>query len=256
MIAHLDIIVAKREQASYLRHSYFTTPFKLANITVDKQTEPLQLVWMSSSPGMLEGDCYHINIELEADTALHLQTQAYQRLYQMKTGAVQTLNVQLHAGASFQFIPHPCVPHEGAIYKNVATYQLAENCQLIIGEILTCGRKLNGEVFRFQRYHSLVEIWQNNLLIVRENMLMEPATMPMQSLGLLEGFTHQASLLLIHPTADMATIQLQLLAHLSKQIGVDAGVSKLAVNGLVVRILGNGAEILFDQLQQLVNYGG
>ena len=82
-------------------------------------------------------------------------------------------------------------------------------------------------------------------------MLLEPATMQLQALGQLEGFTHQASLLLLHPSAEMEAIKKQLLQHIQQQTNLDGGISKLSVNGLVVRILANGAEILFDQLQQL-----
>ena len=56
----------------------------MANITEDKTGATLQLMLMSSSPGILDGDEYKIKIELEENCSLQLHTQSYQRLFNMK----------------------------------------------------------------------------------------------------------------------------------------------------------------------------
>jgi urease accessory protein len=56
--AALYIETGLQEGRTILRNSYCTQPFKLANITEDKQQKELHLMLMSSSPGVLDGDVY------------------------------------------------------------------------------------------------------------------------------------------------------------------------------------------------------
>ncbi|HSN61851.1 MAG TPA: urease accessory protein UreD, partial [Ferruginibacter sp.] len=95
MKSTVHIQVAAATEGSYLKKAYFETPFKVANITEDKKNNPLQLMLMSSSPGILDTDEYDIKIDLEEDAALQLHTQAYQRIFLMKQEATQKMQVKL-----------------------------------------------------------------------------------------------------------------------------------------------------------------
>src|SRR3954467_12348453 len=93
MIAKLHIQTAVKGSKTVIKDRFFTPPFKLANVTEDRREDRLKLVMMSSSPGILEGDEYEIKIRLEKGSSLLLQTQSYQRLFSMKTGAGQCMEV-------------------------------------------------------------------------------------------------------------------------------------------------------------------
>src|SRR5664279_4889014 len=176
MIASLYIQTAYRENRTYLKSAYFNPPFKVADITEDKNANQLHLMLMSSSPGILDDDHYQLKIELEQGCSLQLHTQSYQRLFNMKRSASQSLEVYLSPHSSFCFLPHPSVPHEASVFISTNKIYLTQNCSLVFGEILTCGRKLNGEVFLFSKYHSITEVFLQNKLIIKENLLIEPAT--------------------------------------------------------------------------------
>lgn len=251
MTATLHIQTAIREHSTYLKNTYFTTPFKVANITEDKKARPLHLMLMSSSPGILDGDQYQIKIELEEGCSLQLHTQSYQRLFNMKQGASQSLDVILSPDSSFCFLPHPAVPHAASVFKSVNKIYLAKNCSLVFGEILTCGRKLNGEVFLFSKYHNITEVFLQNKLIIKENLLIEPATINLAAIGQLEGFTHQASLIYLHATADEKIISELVNAFLLNQTEIIFGITSAPANGLIVRILGYKAEQLHDCLKMI-----
>jgi urease accessory protein len=252
MIANVNIQVELRDCVSYLKDVYCTTPFKVADITEDKKTNPLKLMLMSSSPGILDGDEYTLNIELAKECSLQLHTQSYQRLFTMKTSAKQMLNVHLKQGASFCFLPHPTVPHEGALFISNNNFYLTDDCSLIFGEILTSGRKLHGESFKFTKYHTLTKVFINNKLIIKENLLIQPALMNMNAMGQLEGYTHQASLIYIHPDADIKQIISTVSDQLNLQQAIAFGVSEAPVNGFVLRLLSQKAEQLFDCLKLIV----
>lgn len=251
MNAALHIQVAMQGERSYLKKAFFTTPFKVMNITEDKTARQLQLMLMSASPGILDGDEYDIKIEVEENCSLHLHTQAYQRLFNMKQGATQQMNVQLAAGASFCFLPHPSVPHEQSIFTSRNNFYLEKNSSLVFGEILTCGRKLNGELFLMSKYHSISNVYVNGQLVIKENLLVQPSLINVHAIGQLEGYTHQASMLCLFDTTDIKIIQEQLLEFLSGKKNIESGISAAPVNGLIIRLLGNGAETLHRCLRNI-----
>jgi urease accessory protein len=251
MICTLHIQTACANNTTYLKNCYCTTPFKVANITEDKKDPTLRLMLMSSSPGILDGDDYRLKIEVAENCSLQLHTQSYQRLFTMKEKACQQMEVHLAKDAAFCFIPHPAVPHEASDFTAKNSIFLSGNGSLIFGEILTCGRKLNGEVFLFSKYHTITEIFIHNKLVIKENLLMQPATINVNAIGQLQGYTHQASLIYLDEKADIKKIMAMVYELLSSQKEISVGVTAAPVNGLIVRILGQKAEQLFDCLKMI-----
>jgi urease accessory protein len=254
MKAQLKILTACITNSTYLKTCYCTTPFKVANITEDKNGNTLRLMLMSSSPGILDGDEYHLNIELEQNSSLQLHTQSYQRLFTMTKQASQQMEIRLAAGASFCFIPHPCVPHEKSAFITRNKIFLTDNCNLVFGEILTCGRKLNGEVFLFAKYHTVTEIFMNDRLVIKENLLVQPQLIDVSAIGQLQGFTHQASLIYLNEHADIKKIMARLTDILTAQEDISFGITAAPVNGIIIRIMGQKAEQLFDCLKMFAGF--
>jgi urease accessory protein len=251
MIAELHIQTAIRNNITFLEKAYNTTPFKIANITEDKKHHTLRLMLMSSSPGILDGDEYKIQIDVAQDCSLHLQTQSYQRLFNMKVGAAQNMEVHLQQGASFCFIPHPSVPHESSIFTARNKIYLSNNCDLTWGEVLTCGRKLSGEIFLFSKYHNVTEIFLNNKLIIKENLLVQPSLVDVNAIGQLEGYTHQATLIYLNQKAPIKTLIKEITEFLSTQTEIAFGITAAPKNGIIIRLLGYKAEQLFDCLKTI-----
>lgn len=254
MIADLHIQTAHVKNITYLKNCYCTTPFKVANITEDKKDPTLRLMLMSSSPGILDGDEYRLKIELEESASLQLHTQSYQRLFSMKQQATQQMEVILAKGSSFCFIPHPAVPHEHSNFTARNKIFLSDNCSLIFGEILTCGRKLNGEVFLFSKHHTVTEIFINNHLIIKENLLMQPATINLNTIGQWQGYTHQASLIYLDEKADIKFLIAGVKELMLSQNDISMGITAAPANGIIVRLLGQKAEQLFDCLKMIAGY--
>ena len=252
MKANLQIEVVESEGISQLQHCYFTTPLKVMNITEDKKSRQLHLMLMSSSPGILDGDEYQMEIKLGPGSSLQLHTQAYQRIFTMKQHAIQQMNVHLAHDSSFCYLPHPSVPHEQSSFTSRNNFYLGSNCHFIFGEVLTCGRKLNGELFVFSKYHSISNVYLNNRLVIKENLLMQPALITVHAIGQLEGYTHQASMLYLQENVDIKSIQQQVLDYLLVEKNIEAGVTTAPVNGLIIRLLGNGAELLYSTLQHII----
>lgn len=251
MIALLHIETKLRDGITYLKKAYFTPPFKLADVREDKKDKTLQLMLMSSSPGILDGDEYQMKIVLNENCSLKLLTQSYQRLFSMKGSASQNMEVNMAQSSSFSYLPHPTVPHENSDFKSKSKIYLSDNCQLIWGEILTCGRNQNGEVFLFSKYHNLTEIYMNGKLIIKENLLIKPLQINVNAIGQLEHYTHQASLIFLNETADAKMLKLDINSFLSTQTGIDHGITETPKNGLLIRILGYKGEQLHNCLNKI-----
>jgi urease accessory protein len=249
MRSEVVIKVAVRNGISRLASSFFTPPLKVADITEDRTAGELHLMLMSASPGVLDGDDLSIRVEVEAFGRLQLHTQSYQRLFQMKEGAVQAMEVFLGKGACFCWLPHPCVPHERAIFTGRNKIFLSEGSQLIWGEVITCGRKLNGEVFRYSKYHVRTEVFIQGQLAILENVCLRPSIFSVEGVGQMEGYTHQASLLYVGSGG--VGIERCLQVCLQALEGVTYGMSEGPAGSLVIRILGNKAEPLYDVLKTM-----
>src|SRR3954471_14532545 len=99
-----DIETIRKANCTCLVKGYAAHPFKLANLGHLACGE-LQLMLMSSSPGILDGDHLNIRIHLGEETSLALNTQSYQRLFTMKHGASQQMQVVMEPRASFTYLP-------------------------------------------------------------------------------------------------------------------------------------------------------
>jgi urease accessory protein len=247
----LHIETALRNERTILKSSFCTAPFKIADITEDKNQKKLRIMLMSSSPGILDEDEFYLEINVAERCNLELQTQSYQRLFQMTQGARQSLNVHLKEDCSIVYISHPLVPHENSKFFSKNKIMMDETSSLTWGEVISCGRKQNGEIFKFSYYHSITEVFYNGKLVVKENILMKPAETDLRCIGQFEGYTHQASLIFIDKASDLNNKREAILSLLQQEDNIEFGMSRLPVNGMIIRLLGYKAEQLFDLLKKI-----
>jgi len=254
MKSSVHIKAGKADGRTVLLKSFFTPPFRIADISDNRKSE-LRLMFMSSSPGILDGDEYVIKVEVEKDANLHLETQSFQRIFQMNSGAQQHMEVEIQSGGSLIFLPHPVVPHKNSMFSSINRFHMDENASLIYGEVLTPGRKMCGEIFQFKTFRNLTEVFMSDRLVYRENIFIMPREQQLDALGLLEGFTHQASWLLIDKNINEEVID-KVFDYLEPQRNITFGLTSLQVPGFAVRILGHSAEELYDYLKHITVLAG
>ncbi|WP_090391260.1 urease accessory protein UreD [Niabella drilacis] len=253
MISTLNFTVAMNGQRSFLKDAYVTQPFRIIPVGQHKSDAHAYLMIMSSSPGILSGDAYEYSIRVKENARLQLQSQSYQRLFHMEASATQKMQITLEKGSSFFFVPHPVVPHKNSRFTSLNRIDMAEGCQLLMSEIITCGRKHHGEVFEFTSFHNFFEVFHNGRLVLKDNILLQPKENDLQAMGMLETYTHQGTLIYSAtagiPSAPGLADQVQEL--LEQEADILGGVSRLQHNGLVVRVLGHGGEQLFTLFQNI-----
>jgi urease accessory protein len=248
----LHVTVGHRATGSYPRHVYCTPPFNLANISQDRDDPAVYMMTMSSSPGILDGDDLDVRVIAEPGSRLMLKNQGYQRVFNMQRGARQKMELHLHAPSEISYIQQPVVPHKNAALYSRNTVRLEDDCVFTLGEIITCGRKLCGEVFRFRRLHSITEVWHRDRLILKDNILLEPALVDVQGIGQAEGYSHQATLVHVNTrSGDVGAAKALAESILDAEDGLACGISQPLPFLLVVRALANGGEPLYDAFQKI-----
>lgn len=256
MECRLDVVAGYKSGRSYMKKFYVGRPFRIVSVGQRKMDNKLYQMIMTSSPGILDGDDYVINIDLEEHAELQLQVQSYQRLYNMDEGASQHLTVKMADHTSFAYVPHPTVPYEESTYKSEVNLTLGEDSQLVYGEIITCGRKYHGEVFKLKHYHSTTQVFYKNRLVVKDNVLIQPDLIPISSIGILENYTHQGSLVFYSSKADVdkkALVNL-FLERAEKHHYIEVGISALEGDGFMVRALGQGGDAIHRYFIEIQDY--
>ncbi|MBZ0242306.1 MAG: urease accessory protein UreD [Bacteroidales bacterium] len=241
-----------REQ-TILKDVYFTPPFNLVEVRENKKNPLLEMMVMSSSPGILNDDFYDINIEVIDGSALNLQTQSYQRIFVSEKGTNQNMHISVGEDAYFSHAPHPVVPHRGARYTARNSIKIKDSSTLLWAEILTCGRKYmaEGELFQFKKHHAITEIFQEGVLIFKDNLYIVPEEIDLKQFGQYEEYTHQGSLFFIAPETDVEGRMNRISDRLSKEEGISYGISKLLDNAYLLRILGNEGEQLYNLFTEI-----
>lgn len=248
MDSRLHIIAGHKAGKSYVKDLFVSPPFRVVSVGQRKNDNKLYQIVMSSSPGILDGDRYQLDIELEKGSALQLQSQSYQRLFNMKDEAVQQLNISMEDNTSFAYVPHPVVPHEDSNFKSKANINIGENSQVIMAEIITCGRKHYGELFKLKKFQNLTEIYHKDKLMVKDNVLIQPDLIPIKSIGNLEEYTHQGTLIFYSTKKDLNKNDLIeiIYTQIESQHEMEIGISAMENNGFIVRALGNGGEVMYN----------
>ena len=265
-MANLYIRAGFKEGKSNLMDSYVSVPFRITNVGQVKDDGSLYMMLGSSSPGLLDSDNHEIEINIEENSRFQLQTQSYQRLYNMKKGSSQTTKINLAPNSFFCYVPHPVVPQESSIFRNRTVINLDKDCELILGEVVTCGRKnseniypnkkISGEIFKFTYFQNVTEIYFNDLLVLKDKIILEPKIHSVNTVIQLEEYTHQATFIYMNTKGSHSICDLieEVLGIIKDEENISFGVSEMAANGFVLRVLGNGGEQLFNCFQQIRDF--
>ncbi|MFR9669566.1 MAG: urease accessory protein UreD [Rikenellaceae bacterium] len=247
MQASIELKVGFKGERSFVRSLYVTPPFRLVSVGQLKRDGACYLMQMSTSPGVLSGDRYDIKVEVESGGRVQLLSQSYQRLFDMDGEAEQVMSIKLGDNAHFSQVPHPIVPHRNSSYSSSSRVEMGCNSSFLQSEIITCGRKYHGEEFAFRCFSNSVEIYSQGVLRFRDKIVLNPSLSPLMECGLLEGYTHQGTLIFqTSEQCDTKAIIESIYAQLAETEDVRFGISQTHYPGFILRILGNDGEKLFN----------
>lgn len=247
----LNISAIKKENKTILDNIYFTAPFKIMNPFYISD-DYIKVMLLSVSAGIMEGDNQNIDIRIGDKTKVEVISQSYEKIHRMKSGnAMRNCNISVGKNAYLKYNPLPTIPFADSSFDSKTKINLEDNSsRLIFNEIITCGRSAMGEKFLFKNYNSHLEIRKKNRLIYRDNTMYNNEFFNMNSIGMFEGYTHLANMVIVNFNKGDSFIEE--VRNIIEEYGeVEGGVTKLQSNDITMKILGNTSQNLINICEEI-----
>ena len=278
-VSRISACAALKDGKTILEDLSFTAPYKIMT-PFEKENGGIQIMPLCASAGIMAGDSQEFSYHVKEGADLEILSQSFEKIHKMDEGsASRTIEVQVDKNAALYYYPQPVIPFAQSAFDSKMTIHLEdETSKLFLLEIISCGRNAHEERFQYRRFSSKVLLYRGEKLIYRDNTRYEPGKMPMEGIGLYEGFTHMANLFLSklcnrdnvdggkETNIDGMDIKKQMnssgtgrtsdrTAELKEKIWqildedseVDGGVTRLTTGDLALRIFGHRAQ----KLQQI-----
>ena len=228
---------------------YNKAPLKIAKpFYLDPPSGELFIYQMNPGGGMLQGDVYRVEVEMEPGSGLFMSTQSAAKIYRTPQGQAAQYNLfRLGPDCLLEYFPDPVIPFAGSKFSGDTEVYLAKGCTAFWAEIVTPGRIRRDEAFQYDYYRSRTRVYWEEELILWDNWCQEPRHKDIASLGICEGFTHQGNLFIFSEKASQGLAD-SLHEKLLEQKNVMGSASLTAKNGIALRLLGKRA----DQVEEAV----
>lgn len=223
-----------------LNDSFFTSPIKIAKPFY--QSNYTEIMMMSASAGILEGDFYDINIYLEENSNLKFTGQSYTKIFKATNkGASQRVKIILEDNAKLIYCPPPIIPFTDSIFCNNTDVYLHKNSKFVLCDILSCGRVTMNEKFKFKSYRSKISIYIDNKLKLLDNQRLVPSEINLENIGFFEGFTHIGLIDIYGMDID----------NISSNDRVSIAVTK-SLDGVFIRMFSNSSDDIIKYINDII----
>lgn len=211
---------------------------------------------ISNAGGILQGDRYAIEIELEPGTQAHVTTQAATRIHEMDANyATQTQNLTLGAGSYLEYIPHPVIPHSHARFVQHTEISIDPTATLVYSEILMPGRKYygTGELFHYDLFSSTVHAARpDGASLFTEKFVIEPHRSSVSRLGAMGSFHVFGNVILLTPRIHADRLFDAVEPAFDKETELAYGACRLPNDaGLLFKVLGMETAPVRDTIRKL-----
>ena len=213
-------------------------------IYLDNSGQPC-FYMVSLGGGYVGGDRYKAEFRLAENAELLLTTLSSTKIYRSKgKPVIQETDIYLAKGSILEYFPDNIIAYQDAHYEQTTVIRMESGATLLYTEILTPGWAPDGSLFRYDTLKLKTEIFIDNQLVVFDHIRMCPEVQDMQGIGLLEGYTHYGSMIVL---GEQVTPQFldQLYENLNiGQSQVRLGLSLLAVTGFTIRVLAFSTQVI------------
>ena len=246
-VSRIALSASNRDGKTILDDVSFTAPYKIMT-PFQKENGGIQVMPLCASAGIMKGDRQQFTYQIGEGANVEILSQSFEKIHKMDGGsASRKIQIQVAPHAILSYYPQPVIPFADSAFDSEMIIHLAdETSRLFLLEILSCGRNAHEERFAYRRFSSKVKIYREGKMIYRDNTCYEPAKMPMEGIGMYEGYSHMANIFL-SASISQPEIQEKITAILDAEKECEGGVTRLAYGDLAVRIFGNRAQ----KLQQI-----
>lgn len=226
-----------------VKDSYHEGAFKLSRPVFLDGTSPTYFL-IHVGGGYVGGDCYHQHFCLEEGAQLTLTTQSATKVYKT-TGkpARQETEMILRKGSFLTYVQDPLIAYEGSQYIQDTTIHMDKGAGVLLTDIFTPGWSESRKDFTYDWIRSKMNVFYDGKRLIMDHLLLQPSDQ-MESILLMEGYSHFGSLLFIHDelSEGIITELEEALSDLGQQARI--GFSRLPTRGLMVRVLANQTQLI------------
>ncbi|MGN0294855.1 MAG: urease accessory protein UreD [Lachnospiraceae bacterium] len=252
-ISKLSLRTQCREGKTIIDDLFFTAPYKVMQ-PFPKAGGGISIMPLCASAGIMEGDRQEFTFHVGEGSDLEILSQSFDKIHKMKEGcALRSVRADIEKNSVFYYYPQPVIPYRDSAFESSMEFCLQdETSHLFLLEVISCGRTAHKEKFAYRKFISKVAVYRKGRLVYRDNTRCEPNRMPMEEIGMYEGYTHMANIYLSRTgKADMTPLQEKIWEILESEPECDGGATKLAHGDLAVRIFGHRAQKLQEIAEEI-----
>lgn len=255
---HLTASVSERggqpdHAETYLKEMRFTAPYKVLS-PFKREDGSIEVMILAVSAGIMEGDTQQIELETEPGAVMECTSQSFEKIHKMNEGyAKRETQIRVADDSTLIYRPLPVIPFAQSDFRSRTEIHLAgAQSRMIYQEILSCGRSASGERFAYRRYDARILVRRKGKLVYRENCRFDPNRYEMEAVGMFEGHSHLANLLLfgMNEAVD-EEIRTCIREKIENDPEICGGLSVTAYGDTVIRIFGDRAQKLQEVCEEI-----
>ena len=253
----LRLDAEERNGKTVAKNVYFQGAFKVMRPIYHDESGQACYYLLNPGGGYLDGDRYQMKISLEKQAKLTLTTQSATKIYKTPhSHAYQEAEFNLKEGSYLEYIPDPLIGYQDARYKQKNVIHMEKGCTLLYSDIITPGWSPGGEKFSYDTLQLINEIYMENELVVYDHIKLSPATQNINGLGLMEGYSHLGSMIVVDEKTnhDLLDRLYEAVPNQTKEYKI--GLSLLPIPGFTVRVLANTTqtiERIFSEFHHIIS---
>lgn len=239
-MSRLYLRAERQGERTVITESSFTSPLKIA--VPFYRGDFTEVMMMSASAGMLEGDDYDIRIHVCEGAALKFTGQSFDKIFKCSEGGriIRKVKINVESGGKLIYLQQPAIPFAGSRFFGETDVRLRSGSVFVIQDVLSCGRAAMNEKFGFREYRSRLSVKKEGKLVFLDNIRLSPEEINLSGTGFYEGYTH-SGIMYIHGTE---------VPDIPENVN---GAVTSAAAGKCVRILSDSAQDITDVFENMIN---
>lgn len=243
----------RKEAGTFIASKYHTAPIKIAKaFPLDGQ---LGVIVMDVSPGLLDGDRYDFQWNVEDGAHVYMTNQSFTKVHpshEGSRGSSMSQRFELGEGTVVESMPQPVMLYRDAAFISESEVRLSPGALWMGADVFCPGRTPRGERFAYREFRNRLNVYYGNELIYAQHQRIEPSRQELFVPGCMADLTHTGVFYAFSDRIGMreADVVREALNILPKQEGQPLiwGVSLTYKHGLAVNVAGNAAWALQEAL--------
>lgn len=249
--------IGKKEsggQESYIEKQFYKLPLQVMTPFYQDDDGTVFLYLLNPSGGVLDYDNFKIEVTVKTGAKAWIGTPSATKIYKRRDenapAARQKNLFHLEKGSVLEYCPDEIIPYADSMFSQENHFYLSKDSMLLTWDILSAGRALRGEVFQFERYASQTFLYMDGKPVIVDKMVIDPRETDIRNLQCMRGYVYAATIYAYAGACD-ETLAERLAEECAVYEDGILGVSLVTEKLLVIKILGNHAYAVFEEMHRV-----